>query len=181
MDFFYKNKIVAVVGGGDTAVEETLYLSKIVKKVYLIHRRDKLRSNQMLSNKLMHKSKAENSNIEIIWNTTIEDIEGSKNDGVTGLILKNKHDDKRSKIDVDGLFVAIGHIPNSEIFKDKLEMFETGHIKINMNENRITETSKKGVFAAGDVTDSKYKQAISAAGYGCMAAIDAEKYIEEEL
>jgi thioredoxin reductase (NADPH) len=177
--FFYKDKTVAVVGGGDAAVEEALYLSKIAKKVFLIHRRDTLRASKILSDKIVRKSLSKSSNINIIWNNIIKEIIGDKEKGVNSIRIENKNTKVQSSLSVNGLFIAIGHIPNSHIFKNKLDMFESGHLKINCNKERITETSMKGVFAAGDVTDSKYKQAITAAGYGCMAAIDAEKYMEE--
>ena len=175
--FFFKDKIVAVVGGGDTAVEEAIYLSNIAKKVYLIHRRDKLRANKQLISNIEKKINELNGKIEIIWNSNITDIIG--NEYLTNIKIKNKINEKTSSIQIDGLFIAIGHIPNTTIFRNQLETFDTGHIKINFNKDRVTETSIKGIFAAGDVTDYKYKQAITAAGYGCMAAIDAEKYLEE--
>ena len=177
--FFYKNKDVAVVGGGDTAVEEALYLSKIAKKVYLIHRRNELRASKILSDKIIKESQEKNSNLEILWDTVVEDIKGNKEKGVESILLKNKKNKSTFTIRLEGVFIAIGHSPNSKIFDKKLKLHESGHIKTNLNQDRLTETSKKGVFAAGDVTDAKYKQAITAAGFGCMAALDAEKYLSE--
>ncbi|AJI57270.1 thioredoxin-disulfide reductase [Francisella philomiragia] len=173
--FFYKNKDVAVVGGGNTAVEEALFLSNIAKSVTLIHRRDSLRSEKILIDKLMEK--AENGNVNIIWDTTLEEVLGDDM-GVNALRLKNVKTNEESKIDVMGVFIAIGHTPNTGIFKDQLEM-ENGYIKVKSGlAGDATQTNIKGVFAAGDVADHVYKQAVTSAGTGCMAALDAEKYLD---
>lgn len=173
--FFYKNKDVAVVGGGNTAVEEALFLSNIAKSVTLIHRRDSLRSEKILIDKLMEK--AENGNVNIIWDTTLEEVLGDDM-GVNALRLKNVKTKEESKIDVMGVFIAIGHTPNTGIFKDQLEM-ENGYIKVKSGlAGDATQTNIKGVFAAGDVADHVYKQAVTSAGTGCMATLDAEKYLD---
>ncbi|KEI35548.1 thioredoxin reductase [Francisella sp. W12-1067] len=173
--FFYKNKDVAVVGGGNTAVEEALFLSNIAKSVTLIHRRDSLRSEKILIDKLMEK--AQNGNVNIIWNTTLEEVLGDDM-GVNALRIKNIKTNEESKIDVTGVFIAIGHTPNTGIFEGQLEM-ESGYIKVKSGlAGDATQTNIKGVFAAGDVADHIYKQAVTSAGTGCMAALDAEKYLD---
>ena len=173
--FFYKNKDVAVVGGGNTAVEEALFLSNIAKSVTLIHRRDSLRSEKILIDKLLEK--AENGNVNIIWDTTLEEVLGD-DIGVNALRLKNVKTNEESKIDVMGVFIAIGHTPNTGIFKDKLEM-ENGYIKVKSGlAGDATQSNIQGVYAAGDVADHVYKQAVTSAGTGCMAALDAEKYLD---
>lgn len=173
--FFYKNQEVAVIGGGNTAVEEALYLSNIASKVTVIHRRDKFRSEKILSDKLIEKSK--NGNVEIKWNHTLDEVIGD-NSGVTGIKIKNTNDNSISEINLQGVFVAIGHSPNTKIFENQLEMVN-GYIKNFPAENgNLTATSIPGVFSAGDVSDSIYRQAITSAGKGCMAALDAEKYLD---
>jgi len=174
--FFYKNKVAAVIGGGNTAVEEALYLSNICSKVHLIHRRDKLRAEKILQDKLFKKE--ESGKIEIHWNNTLDEVLGD-NMGVTGINIRSTLDDTINKLDLDGVFIAIGHKPNTDIFKDQLKM-ENGYIVIKSGSHgNATETSIKGIFAAGDVADSVYRQAITSAGAGCMAALDAEKYLDE--
>ncbi len=174
--FFYKNKPVAVIGGGNTAVEEALYLANIAAKVTVVHRRDKFRSEKILSDKLIEKSKT--GNVVIEWNYTLDEVLGD-NMGVTGLRIKNTQDGSTKELDVHGVFIAIGHTPNTDIFAGQLDM-DHGYIKVNSGiHGNATATSIKGVFAAGDVMDSVYKQAITSAGAGCMAALDAEKYLDE--
>ncbi len=167
--FFFRGKEIAVVGGGDTAMEEANFLTNFAKKVYVIHRRDKLRASKPMQDKAFS-----NEKISFIWDTIVEKIEGSKEKGVKGLHLKNLKTKEKSFLNVEGLFVAIGHNPNTEIFKGQIEMDETGYI-ITKNG---THTSIEGIFAAGDVQDKKYRQAITAAGSGCMAAIDCLHYLE---
>jgi thioredoxin reductase (NADPH) len=174
--FFYRGQKVAVVGGGNTAVEEALYLSNIASEVTLIHRRDKLRSEKILQDKILEKAK--NGNINIIWNHTLDEVLGD-DAGVTGLRLKATEGDATQEIDVAGVFIAIGHKPNTDIFEGQLDM-KDGYITINSGLNgNATETSVPGVFAAGDVADHIYRQAVTSAGAGCMAALDAEKYLDE--
>ena len=168
--FFFKNKIVAVVGGGNTAVEEALYLTLHAKKVFLIHRRDKLRAEKILQERLF-----KNKKIEVIWDSVVEEIHGNENPKkVIGISIKNKKVNKIKSIDLDGVFIAIGHDPATNIFKNKLKLDKEGYI---LTKSGTTETNIPGVFAAGDVTDKIYRQAVTAAGMGCMAALDAEKYI----
>jgi thioredoxin reductase (NADPH) len=174
--FFYRNKPVAVIGGGNTAVEEALYLSNIASKVTVIHRRDKFRSEKILSDKLLEKAK--NGNVEIIWNHTLDEVLGDDM-GVTGLRMKNTQDGSTKDVDVHGVFIAIGHSPNTGIFDGQLDMAH-GYIKVKSGiTGNFSSTSVEGVFAAGDVMDSVYRQAITSAGAGCMAALDAEKYLDE--
>lgn len=174
--FFYKNKPVAVIGGGNTAVEEALYLSNIASKVTIVHRRDKFRSEKILSDKLIEKSKS--GNIAIEWNYNLDEVLGD-NMGVTGLRIKNTQDGSTKELDVHGVFIAIGHTPNTDIFEGQLDM-DHGYIKVKSGiHGNATATSVEGVFAAGDVMDSVYKQAITSAGAGCMAALDAEKFLDE--
>jgi len=174
--FFYRNKPVAVIGGGNTAVEEALYLANIASKVTVIHRRDKFRSEKILSNKLMEK--AQNGNVQIEWNHYLDEVLGDDM-GVTGLRIKSTTDGSTKEIDVHGVFIAIGHTPNTSIFEGQLEM-DHGYIKVKSGiTGNATATSIEGVFAAGDVMDSVYKQAITSAGAGCMAALDAEKFLDE--
>ena len=174
--FFYRNKPVAVIGGGNTAVEEALYLSNIASQVTVVHRRDKFRSEKILSDKLL--DKAENGNVVIEWNQTLDEVLGDDM-GVTGLRIKNVNDGTTKDLNVHGVFIAIGHTPNTSIFEGQLEM-EHGYIKVRSGiQGNATATSVEGVFAAGDVMDSVYKQAITSAGAGCMAALDAEKYLDE--
>ncbi|MBL4794614.1 MAG: thioredoxin-disulfide reductase [Pseudomonadales bacterium] len=175
--FFYRNQKVAVIGGGNTAVEEALYLSNIASEVTLVHRRDALRSEKILQDRLFEKEK--NGNITIQWNHELEEVLGDDM-GVTGMRLKSTKTGDTKDIDLMGVFIAIGHIPNTDIFKGQLEM-ENGYIKIKTgSEGGATATSVEGVFAAGDVTDHVYRQAITSAGFGCMAALDAEKYLDEK-
>jgi len=174
--FFYKGKSVAVIGGGNTAVEEALYLSNIASEVTLIHRRDSLRSEKILQSKILEKSRT--GNIKILWNTTLDEVLGDQM-GVTGLRLQNTQTGKLSEVDVHGVFVAIGHKPNTDIFSGQLEM-DNGYITVNSgSQGNATATSVPGVFAAGDVADQVYRQAITSAGSGCMAALDAEKFVDD--
>jgi thioredoxin reductase (NADPH) len=175
--FFYKNKPVAVIGGGNTAVEEALYLSNIASKVTIIHRRDKFRSEKILADKLIEKST--NGNIDIKWNSTLDEVLGDDM-GVTGLRIKNTKDNSTQEIDVHGVFIAIGHRPNTEIFKGQVDMNEHGYLQVKSGiAGNATATNIVGVFAAGDVMDSVYKQAITSASAGCMAALDVEKYLDD--
>ncbi len=174
--FFYRGKPVAVIGGGNAAVEEALYLSNIASKVTVIHRRDKFRSERILSDKLLEKAK--NGNVEIEWFSELDDVLGDDM-GVTGIRIKNATDGSTKEIDVHGVFIAIGHNPNTEIFAGQLDMVN-GYIKVKSGiDGNATATSVAGVFAAGDVMDSVYKQAITSAGAGCMAALDADKFLEQ--
>lgn len=170
--FFYKNQPVAVVGGGNTAVEEALYLSNIASKVTVIHRRDSFRSEKILSNKLL--KRAEEGNVEILWDHTLDEVLGD-DAGVTGIRVKSTKDDSTQEVPVQGVFIAIGHQPNTGIFKDQLEM-EHDYIILKKG----TETSVPGVFAAGDVSDPVYRQAVTSAGAGCMAALDAERFLDND-
>ncbi|MCQ2049198.1 thioredoxin reductase 1 [Stutzerimonas stutzeri] len=173
--FFYRNQVVAVIGGGNTAVEEALYLSNIAKEVHLIHRRDKLRSEKILQDKIM--DKAANGNIRLHWNHTLEEVLGDAS-GVAGVRLKSTLTGEENKLDLAGVFIAIGHKPNTDLFQGQLEM-KDGYLKIRGGgEGDATCTSIPGVFAAGDVADHVYRQAITSAGAGCMAALDAEKYLD---
>ena len=169
--FFYKNQPVAVIGGGNTAVEEALYLSNIASKVTVIHRRDSFRSEKILSNRLLEKAKT--GNVEILWNHTLDEVLGDDT-GVTGIRVKST-DGATQDVQVQGVFIAIGHQPNTSMFKDQLEM---QHDYIVLKKG--TQTSIPGVFAAGDVSDPIYRQAITSAGAGCMAALDAERFLESE-
>ena len=174
--FFYRDQKVAVVGGGNTAVEEALYLSNIAAEVTLIHRRDALRAEKILQDKLFEKEK--NGNITILWNSALEEIVGD-DAGVTGMRVKSTVDGSIQDVEVQGVFIAIGHKPNTDLFIDQLEM-KDGYLKINSGtEGKATETTIEGVFAAGDVADHIYRQAITSAGAGCMAALDAEKYLDD--
>ncbi|MDX4017955.1 thioredoxin-disulfide reductase [Pseudomonas aeruginosa] len=174
--FFYRNQVVCVVGGGNTAVEEALYLANIAKEVHLIHRRDKLRSEKILQDKLF--DKAENGNVRLHWNTTLDEVLGDAS-GVTGVRLKNTIDGSTSELSLPGVFIAIGHKPNTDLFQGQLEMRD-GYLRIHGgSEGNATQTSIEGVFAAGDVADHVYRQAITSAGAGCMAALDAEKYLDD--
>ena len=173
--FFYKNQNVAVVGGGNTAVEEAIYLSNIAKHVTVIHRRDKFRSEKILADQLMEKAKSGNVTIE--WNHELDEVLGD-NTGVNKIRIKNTQDGSTKEIDVMGVFIAIGHKPNTAIFEGQLEM-DHGYIKISSGtQGNATATSVTGVFAAGDVADHIYRQAITSAGSGCMAALDAERYLD---
>ena len=173
--FFYRGQKVAVIGGGNTAVEEALYLSNIADEVVLVHRRDSLRSEKILQDQI--KEKAKNGNVTIEWNNNLDEVLGD-DAGVTGMRLKNTQDGSTKEIDVHGIFVAIGHAPNTGIFDDQLEI-NNGYIKVQSGTSgNATATSVEGVFAAGDVMDHTYRQAITSAGTGCMAALDAEKYLD---
>ena len=170
--FFYKNQPVAVIGGGNTAVEEALYLSNIASKVTVIHRRDSFRSEKILSAQLL--KKAEEGNVDILWNHELDEVLGD-DAGVTGLRVKSTEDGATQEVDVQGVFIAIGHHPNTDIFAGQLEM-EHGYITLQKG----GQTSVPGVFAAGDVSDPIYRQAITSAGAGCMAALDAERFLESK-
>lgn len=173
--FFYRGKDVAIVGGGDTAAEEATYLAKLCRKVYLIHRRDELRASKAMQNKVF-----ETSNIEPQWNNVIKEIVGTEHGftkSVNGVLIQNVQNGEEKRLEVDGVFIAIGHKPNSELFKDQLELHENGYIKTVPG---TTKTSVAGVFAAGDIQDHYYRQAVTAAGSGCMAAIEAERFLSFE-
>jgi len=173
--FFYKGKKVAVIGGGNTATEEALYLSNLASEVVLIHRRDSLRSEKILQSQLFEKEK--NGNITIKWNHNLDEVLGDDS-GVTGIRIKSTKDDSTEDIDLSGVFIAIGHKPNTGIFDGQLEM-NGGYIKVKSGlQGEATVTSIPGVFASGDVMDHVYRQAVTSAGSGCMAALDAEKYID---
>ncbi len=172
--FFYKDQEVIVVGGGNTAVEEALYLSRICSKVYLVHRRDELRAEKILQERLFKEE--EKGNIEILWNTQLKEVLGDQM-GVNGVLLDSDGQDK--ELSAMGVFIAIGHKPNTDIFKGQLDM-DNGYIKIKSGTSgMVTSTSVDGVFAAGDVSDQVYRQAVTSAGFGCMAALDAEKFLSE--
>lgn len=174
--FFYRNKKVAVIGGGNTAVEEALYLSNLASHVTLVHRRDKLRAEKILQDKLFEKEK--NGNITIEWDNTLDEVLGDKTK-VTGMKIKNTKDESVKEVDLDGVFIAIGHTPNTGIFENQLAM-NNGYITIKSGlEGNATQTSVAGVFACGDVTDQVYRQAVTSAGFGCMAALDAEKFLDQ--
>ena len=173
--FFYRDQDVIVVGGGNTAVEEALYLSNIAKSVTLVHRRDCLRAEKILQDRLLEKAKT--GNIKIEWNHTLDEVLGDDS-GVTGARLKSSVSDDSKEIEAKGVFIAIGHKPNTDLFKDQLNM-KDGYIVIKSGlEGMATATSIKGVFAAGDVADHIYRQAITSSGFGCMAALDAEKFLD---
>lgn len=173
--FFYRNKPVAVIGGGNTAVEEALYLANICSHVTLVHRRDSLRAEKILQKKLF--DKVEEGKVTIEWNHTLDEVLGDDM-GVTGIAMKHASTGEIKKIDVDGTFIAIGHIPNSEIFADQLEM-KNGYVTVSTGiSGNATQTSVAGVFAAGDIADQIYRQAVTSAGFGCMAALDAEKFLD---
>lgn len=174
--FFYRNKPVAVIGGGNTAVEEALYLSNIASQVTVIHRRDRFRSEKILADKLL--ARAQNGNVKIIWNHTLDEVLGDDS-GVTGLRLKATDGSATQEIAVHGVFIAIGHRPNTELFVGQLEM-EGGYLLTKGgHQGNATQTNIPGVFAAGDVMDHIYRQAITSAGTGCMAALDAERYLDK--
>ncbi|MDE3738541.1 thioredoxin-disulfide reductase [Pseudomonas resinovorans] len=174
--FFYRNQVVCVVGGGNTAVEEALYLSNIAKEVHLIHRREKLRSEKILQDKLFEK--AANGNVRLHWNHTLDEVLGD-NTGVTGVRLKSTADGSTKELSLAGVFIAIGHKPNTDLFQGQLEMRDGYLIVQGGLEGNATLTSTPGVFAAGDVADHVYRQAITSAGSGCMAALDAEKFLDD--
>lgn len=174
--FFYRDQKVAVIGGGNTAVEEALYLSNIASEVVLVHRRDSLRAEKILQDKLFEKAK--NGNVTIRWNHTLEEVLGDDS-GVTGMRIAATDSDSKENIDLSGVFIAIGHKPNTAIFDGQLDM-KDGYLKINSGtQGNATQTSIEGVYAAGDVADHIYRQAVTSAGSGCMAALDAEKYLDD--
>lgn len=171
--FFYRNKPVAVIGGGNTAVEEALYLSNIASQVTLVHRRDSLRAEKILQDKLFARE-----NITVLWDHTLTEVKGDPM-GVTGIEIASTKDGSKQALTVDGVFIAIGHKPNSDIFADQLDM-KDGYLTIHSGTNgNATQTSVPGVFAAGDIADHVYRQAITSAGFGCMAALDAEKFLDQ--
>ncbi|WP_370298368.1 FAD-dependent oxidoreductase, partial [Pontibacterium sp.] len=173
--YFSRGQKVAVSGGGNTAVEEALYLSNIAAEVTLIHRRDTLRCEKILQDKLFER--AENGNINIIWNHQLDEVLGDEM-GVTGMRIKESNGDATQELELSGIFVAIGHKPNTDIFEGQLDM-KDGYLKIHSGtEGNATQTSVEGVFAAGDVADHIYRQAITSAGFGCMAALDAERFLD---
>jgi len=170
--FFYRNKAVAVIGGGNTAVEEALFLTNFASKVYLVHRRDELRAEKIMQDRLFKHEK-----IEVIWDHTLDEVIGQQNPpGVTGARLKHSTSGETQEIAVDGVFIAIGHDPNTKLFAGQLEMYEDNYIKTTPG---TAQTSIAGVFAAGDVQDRIYRQAVTAAGTGCMAALEAERFLAE--
>ncbi len=174
--FFYRGADVAVIGGGNTAVEEALYLSNIAKQVTIVHRRDKFRAEKILANRLLDKAKK--GNVVIKWDTVLDEVLGDES-GVNGIRLKSTKDDSTEELDLQGVFIAIGHEPNTQIFQGQLEMIN-GYIVVKSGlEGQATATSVAGVFAAGDVMDHVYRQAITSAGSGCMSALDAEAWLEE--
>ena len=174
--FFYRDQEVAVIGGGNTAVEEALYLSNIAKKVTVVHRRDKFKAEKILQDKLF--AKQQSGKVELVWHSAVDEVLGN-DQGVTGLRLKNVQDGTTRDLTVHGMFVAIGHTPNTALFEGQLEM-KNGYITIKTGiEGNATATSVPGVFAAGDVADQVYRQAVTSAGFGCMAALDAEKYLDK--
>lgn len=173
--FFYKGKVVAVTGGGDTAAEEASYLAKLAKKVYLIHRRDELRASKAMQNRIL-----KTANIEPVWNSVVKEIVGKKEGfmkAVTGVLVENVKTGEQKTIGIDGFFVAIGHKPNSDLFKGKLDLDETGYI---ITAPDSTRTSVDGIFAAGDIKDHVFRQAVTAAGSGCMAALEAERFLADQ-
>lgn len=173
--FFYRNKPVVVIGGGNTAVEEALYLSNICSHVTLVHRRDSLRAEKILQKKLFEK--VDEGKMTVLWNHTLDEVTGD-NMGVTGVNLKHATSNEMQSLTVDGVFIAIGHIPNSDIFQGQLEM-KNGYVVVNTGlGGNATGTSVPGVFAAGDIADQVYRQAVTSAGFGCMAALDAEKFLD---
>jgi len=174
--FFYKGRDVAVIGGGDTAAEEATYLANLCNKVYLIHRRDELRASKAMVNRVMN-----TPNIEVLWDTEVKEVVGVEQGftkALDGAILFNNKTGKEFKIDIEGFFVAIGHKPNSDLFVDKLEMDEIGYL---ITKGDSTATSVEGIFAAGDIQDKHFRQAITAAGTGCMAAIESERFLGEQI
>ncbi len=172
--FFYKKQKVAVIGGGNTALEEALYLSNIASEVIMVHRRDKFRGEKILQQRVIEKE-----NIKIQWDSVLDEVLGDDM-GVTGMRIRHVDTDETTEFDLQGVFIAIGHTPNTEIFNDQLQM-NNGYINIHSGlDGNVTATSVPGVFAAGDVADQVYRQAVTSAGFGCMAALDAEKFLDEE-
>jgi len=170
--FFFREKEIAVVGGGDTAMEEADFLTRFATKVTVIHRRDELRASKFMQERALN-----NPKIEFRWNATVEDILGTVEEGVHALVLKDTKTGETSELKVDGLFIGIGHRPNTDVFKGKLDMDESGYLLVTPGQ---TQTSVDGVFAGGDVADHRYRQAVTAAGMGCMAALDAEKFLASQ-
>ena len=168
--FFFKEKEVLVVGGGDSAAEEAIFLTKFASKVTIVHRRDELRASKIMQDRVF-----DNKNIETMWNSAVEDIIGSKDTGVTGAVIKDTVSNETREISCDGIFMAIGHVPNTVVFNDQLKLDDNGYI---ITEPGTTNTNIPGVFACGDVQDQIYRQAVTAAGTGCMSAIDAERWLE---
>jgi thioredoxin reductase (NADPH) len=168
--FFFRDRVIAVVGGGDTAMEEALYLTRFGSRVYVIHRRDELRASAIMAERAQ-----KNEKIEFLWNSVVSEVLGNDTDGVTGLRLKDTVTGEEREIEVGGLFIAIGHKPNTDLFKGVLDMDETGYLT-----TRGVLTNVEGVFACGDATDKVYRQAVTAAGTGCMAAIEAERWLEAQ-
>lgn len=176
--FFYRNQPVAVIGGGNTAVEEAIYLSNIASHVTVVHRRDKFRAEAILSDKLL--SRTDGGNVTVEWNHVLDEVLGDDS-GVTGARIKHKETNETKDLDVKGVFIAIGHSPNTALFEGQLDM-KNGYINVHAGrDGNLTATSVPGVFAAGDVMDHVYRQAITSAGTGCMAALDAEQYLNEQL
>ena len=174
--FFYRGEKVAVIGGGNTAVEEALYLSNIASEVILVHRRDKLRAEKMLQDRLFEKQGE--GKVTILWDHVLEEVKGDES-GVTGVRINNVKSDEKTDLELKGVFIAIGHTPNTDIFSGQLQM-DNGYIMINSGlGGNATATSVPGVFAAGDVSDQVYRQAVTSAGFGCMAALDAEKFLDD--
>ena len=169
--FFFKEKEVLVVGGGDSAAEEAIFLTKFASKVTIVHRRDELRASKIMQDRVF-----KNNNIEIMWNSAVEDITGNKDSGVTGAVIKDTISGEIKNITCDGVFMAIGHIPNTKVFQGQLDLDKKGYI---VTKPDSTDTNIPGVFACGDVQDQIYRQAVTAAGTGCMSAIDAERWLEE--
>ena len=169
--FFFKEKEVMVVGGGDSAAEEAIFLTKFASKVTIVHRRDELRASKIMRERVLN-----NDSIEIMWNSAVEDIHGTKETGVTGVKIKDTLSGEMRDVNCDGIFMAIGHVPNTGIFKGQIELDEKGYISTQPD---TTNTNVSGVFACGDVQDQVYRQAITAAGTGCMSAIDAERWLED--
>ena len=169
--FFFKEKEVMVVGGGDSAAEEAIFLTKFASKVTIVHRRDELRASKIMRERVLN-----NDNIEIMWNSAVEDIQGTKETGVTGVKIKDTLSGEMRDVNCDGIFMAIGHVPNTGIFKGQIDLDEKGYISTQPD---TTNTNVSGVFACGDVQDQVYRQAITAAGTGCMSAIDAERWLED--
>jgi thioredoxin reductase (NADPH) len=167
--FFFKEKKIAVVGGGDTALEEATFLTKFGSRVYVIHRRDEFRASKAMQDRAL-----KNEKLEVVWDSVVKEIHGAPETGLTGVLLENTKTGETNELECQGLFIAIGHDPNTEIFKGKLEMDENGYLLL---ESGSARTNVPGVFAAGDVADHKYRQAITAAGMGCMAALDAEHFL----
>lgn len=169
--FFFKEKEVLVVGGGDSAAEEAIFLTKFASKVTIVHRRDEFRASKIMADRVLN-----NEKIDIMWNSAVEDIHGAKDTGVTGVKIKDTISGDLRDVSCDGIFMAIGHVPNTNIFKSQIDLDEKGYITTQPD---TTNTNVPGVFACGDVQDQVYRQAITAAGTGCMSAIDAERWLEE--